>query len=112
VTGARNVQKPSEALSGSTSTRSDVDHVSVRSCDTNSQLSTHLAPVNLGDRPIAEVMKGFGVVERSWGSSNDWFLDLRDGRQLCVPVDLSAPVAKSPQEEEIAQKLLQWVTAK
>ncbi len=49
---------------------------------------------------------------RSWGSSSDWFLDLRDGRHLRIPVDLSATMSESPQEEALAQKLLQWVSEK
>jgi hypothetical protein len=104
-----NAQKPLEAPSGSTVTRPEVEHVSVHSCDTESEISTHIVPVNPCDRPIEEVMQGIGVVEKSWGSSSDWFLDLRDGRRLHLPVDLSATVAKTPQEEALAQKLLQWV---
>jgi hypothetical protein len=57
-------------------------------------------------------MKDIGEVHRSWGSSSDWFLDLRDGRRLRIPVDLRAPVAKSHREEIIAQKLVEWVSVK
>ena len=55
-------------------------------------------------------MDGIGVVDRLWGLSSDWFLDLHDGRQLRIPVDLGAPMAKSHQEEEIAQKLVESVS--
>ena len=84
----------------------------MHSCDTELEISTHIVPVNLCERPIEEVMQGIGVVEQSWGSSSDWFLDLRDGRRLRLLVDLSATVAKTPQEEALAQKLLQWVSEK
>ena len=112
VTDIRNVQKIPEAPSGSTVTRPEVEHVSVHSCDIDSEISTHIVPVEPCAQPIADVMQGIGVVDRSWGSSSDWFLDLRDGRRLRIPVDLSAPMAKTPQEEAIAQKLLQWISEK
>ena len=102
VKNATFAHKPLEDPSGSTSTpHLDFERVSVHSCDTDSQLST-LAPTHSCDRPIAEVMQDFGVVGRSWGTSSDWFLDLCDGRRLRIPVDLSATVLKSPQEEAMA----------
>jgi hypothetical protein len=51
-------------------------------------------------------------VDRSWGSSRDWFIDLRDGRRLRIPVDLRSPVAEMCRPEDaITQKLVQWVTS-
>ena len=91
--------------------RSDGDHVSVHSCDTDSQIST-TSSLDAVTRPIAELMKGIGEVDRSWGSSSDRFLDLRDGRRLRIPVDLRAPMTKSHQDEEIARKLVEWVSTK
>ena len=60
VTDNENAQKPLEAPSGSTVTRPEVEHVSVHSCDTDSEISTHIVPLNQCDRPIAEVMQGIG----------------------------------------------------
>lgn len=57
-------------------------------------------------------MKGIGEVDRSWGLSSDWFLDLRDGRHLRIQVDLRAPVVDAHQKEEvITQKLIHWISS-
>jgi hypothetical protein len=105
VKATTSTSKSLEDPAGSSSTpQPDSERVSVHSCDIDSQLS--LALSHSCDRPIAEVMQGFGVVDSPWRSSSDWFLDLRDGRRLRIPVDLSATVSKSPQEEALAQKLL------
>jgi hypothetical protein len=112
--GSQTVQKSLDVLSESNSprsTRSDGEHVSVHSCNTDSQTSTTSSLVPAA-RPIAELMKGIGEVDRSWGSSSDWFLDLRDGRRLRIPIDLRTPMAKSHQDEEIARKLVEWVSVK
>ncbi len=50
-------------------------------------------------------------MDRLWGSSRDWFIDLRDGRQLCISVDLRSPVVEFCQPEDaITQKLVHWVS--
>lgn len=57
--------------------------MSVHDCDSDSQVSSHssLVPVpSLEVQPIAEILQGIGKVDRTWGSSSDWFIDLRDGR--------------------------------
>ena len=46
---------------------------------------------------------------KTWGSSNDWFIDLRDGRRVRLPMELSNPIADH--EDETTQKLIQWVSA-
>ena len=115
VHGSEEIQRPLDVTSGSTPhpTWSD-EQVLVHSCDTDLQISTFssLVPAAPCGRPIAEIMEGIGVIDRSWGSSSDWFLDLRDGRQLRIPVDLGDPLAKSHQEQVIAQKLVEWASAK
>uniref|UniRef100_A0A2N9GEX2 Reverse transcriptase domain-containing protein n=1 Tax=Fagus sylvatica TaxID=28930 RepID=A0A2N9GEX2_FAGSY len=35
--------------------------------------------------------QGSAEVNRTWGSTRDWFIELRDGRRLRIPVDLRAP---------------------
>jgi hypothetical protein len=61
---------------------------------------------------IAEVIQELGEVDRLWGSSWDWFIDLRDGRQVRIPVDLRSPVAEMCQPEDaITQKLVHWVSS-
>uniref|UniRef100_A0A2N9HT72 Reverse transcriptase zinc-binding domain-containing protein n=1 Tax=Fagus sylvatica TaxID=28930 RepID=A0A2N9HT72_FAGSY len=65
-----------------------------------------------GGRPIAEVMQGIGEVNRTWGSTHDWFIELRDSRRLRILVDLRAPVPDSPHEgDEITKKLFQWLSS-
>ena len=67
------------------------DHVSVHDCDFESRCSSQSSMVPappLEVRPIAEVLKGVGEVDRTWGSSSEWFIDLRDGRGLRLPMDL------------------------
>ncbi len=59
--------------------------------------------------PIAKVLQGIGAVAKTWGSSSDWFIDLRDGRRVRLPMDLSTPVADH--EDETTKKLIQWVSA-
>jgi hypothetical protein len=86
----------------------------VHSCDSDSQGSDHssLIPASRGGRPIAEVMQGIGEVNRTWGSTHDWFIELRDGRRLRLPVDLRAPVPDSSHEGDvITKKLLQWLSS-
>jgi hypothetical protein len=51
-------------------------------------------------------------VDRSWGSSRDWFIDLRDGRRLRLPADLRSPIADMGRTDDaITQKLVQWVSS-
>jgi hypothetical protein len=72
-----------------------------------------VAPAPLPDRkPIDEIMQEVGVVDRSWGSSRDWFIDVRNGRQIRIPMDLRTPVADgcSP-EDAITQKLIHWASS-
>uniref|UniRef100_A0A2N9GHU0 Uncharacterized protein n=1 Tax=Fagus sylvatica TaxID=28930 RepID=A0A2N9GHU0_FAGSY len=59
---------------------------------------------NAGVKPrlVAEVFQGVGSVDKSWGLSSDWFIDLRDGRRLRIPMDLLNP-------EATKQKLIQSV---
>jgi hypothetical protein len=89
------------------------DHVSVHSCDLDSHLSDNSDNSSLiptaQPRPIAEVFQGVGAVAKTWGSSNDWFIDLRDGRRLRIPLDLFNPI--TDHEETTTQKLIQWVSS-
>uniref|UniRef100_A0A2N9FRM3 Reverse transcriptase domain-containing protein n=1 Tax=Fagus sylvatica TaxID=28930 RepID=A0A2N9FRM3_FAGSY len=118
---ARGLEKPEKAVEGSSSSpppdlhlELGHDHVSVHSWDSESQLSlASVAPAPSPNRkPIDEIMQEVGVVDRSWGSSRDWFIDLRNGRRIRIPVDLRTPVADgcSP-EDAITQKLIQWVSS-
>ncbi len=50
-------------------------------------------------------MYGIGEVNRTWGSACDWFIELRDGRRLQIPVDLRAPVPDSPHEGDAITKI-------
>ena len=59
--------------------------------------------------PIVEVLHGIGAVAKTWGSSSEWFIDLRDGRRVRLPIDLHNPVADH--EDETTQQLIQWVSA-
>ena len=59
--------------------------------------------------PITKVLQGIGAVAKTWGSSSDWFIDLRDGRRVRLPMDLSTPVADH--KDETTKKLIQWVSA-
>ena len=60
-------------------------------------------------RPIAEVFKEVGPMDKTWGSSSDWFIDLRDGHRLRIPMDLRVPVIDPAVES--TQKLIQWVSS-
>uniref|UniRef100_A0A2N9FZM9 Reverse transcriptase domain-containing protein n=1 Tax=Fagus sylvatica TaxID=28930 RepID=A0A2N9FZM9_FAGSY len=63
--------------------------------------------------PQQDLDKGIGKVNRTWGSTRDWFIELRDGRRLRIPVDLRAPapVSDSPHEgDAITKKLFQWLS--
>ena len=66
------------------------DRVSLHSWDSESQLSLSSAAPDPSteNKPIDEIMQGVGMVDRSWGTPRDWFLDLRDGRRLRIPVDI------------------------
>ena len=89
------------------------DRVSVHSWDSESQLSlASVVPAPLPDcKPIDEIMQRVGVVDRSWGSSRDWFIDLKDGRQIRILVDLRTLVADGcPPKDAITQKLIQWAS--
>jgi hypothetical protein len=91
VSGFRSMQKSDEAASGSTTANLDLDRVSIHTCDSDSQLSSEsglLPTPPTTDQPIAEAIQDIGEVDRLWGSSRDWFLDLRDGRRLRLLVDL------------------------
>jgi hypothetical protein len=88
------------------------DHVSVHECDSESLCSSRssLVPASpLEVQPIAEVLKGVGEVDRTWGSSSEWFIDLRDGRRLRLPMDLRGTAVEA--EVETTQKLIQWVSS-
>uniref|UniRef100_A0A2N9EFL4 Reverse transcriptase domain-containing protein n=1 Tax=Fagus sylvatica TaxID=28930 RepID=A0A2N9EFL4_FAGSY len=83
----------------------------VNGCDSESQLSEtpSLIPAPpMTTQTIEEACQEIGEVDRSWGSSRDWFLDLRDGRTLRIPVDLRSPVTELCRPEDaITQKLTQ-----
>jgi hypothetical protein len=109
-----------EGTSGSTKPK-DLEKVSVNSweseseshgSDHSSNQSSIVPAGSSGGPPIAEVMQGIGEVNRTWGSARDWFIELRDGRRLRIPVDLKAPVPDSPHEDDaIAKKLVQWLAS-
>jgi hypothetical protein len=91
------------------------DHVSVHDCDSDSQVSSCSSLVlvpSLEVRPITEILQGIDEVDRTWGSSSDWFIDLRDGRQLRLQMDLRGLADDSQLvEAETTQKLIQWVSS-
>jgi hypothetical protein len=63
-------------------------------------------------QPISEVIEEVGEVDRSWGSSRDWFIDLRDGRRLRIPVDLRSLILDMCWTDDvITQKLIHWVSS-
>jgi hypothetical protein len=98
-----------QAVDGEASGTRECDHVSVHSEDSESEYSvSSLVPISKIP-PITEVFQGSGAVAKTWGSSTDWFIDLRDGRRVRLPMELSNPVAD--QEVETTQKLIQWVSA-
>jgi hypothetical protein len=115
VSGHPSLQKNVEDASGSTPPTPNLNHVSVHNCDSDSQISTHssLIPAShSGCRPITEIMQGFSEVNRSWGSSSDRFLDLKDGRRIRFPVNIPTPMTDPSQAEEaVTHKLLQWASS-
>jgi hypothetical protein len=114
VNGLQKIQNSAVSGMASTLANPNLDRVSVHSCDSESQISSTPslipAPPSISP-PIAEVLQEIGEVDRSWGSSRDCFIDLRDGRRLRIPVDLRSPVAEMCRPEDaITQKLAQWVS--
>uniref|UniRef100_A0A2N9F9H8 Uncharacterized protein n=1 Tax=Fagus sylvatica TaxID=28930 RepID=A0A2N9F9H8_FAGSY len=109
-TGPVPVPKPITKAIPMASGSRDPDNVLMHSCETESQHSDHsnliLEPQV---RPIAEVFKEVGPTDKTWGSSSDWFIDLRDGRRLRIPMDLQVPVTDPAVES--TQKLIQWVSS-
>jgi hypothetical protein len=99
---------------GEASRTRDPEHISVHSKDSESHLShpqlsdLSLMPISQLP-PITEVFQGIGMVAKTWGSSSDWFIDLRDGRRVRLPLDLNNPVAYY--DAETTQKLIQWVSS-
>ena len=90
------------------------DHVSLHSWESESQLSlSSVGPDPSPDcMPLDEILKGVGMVDRSWGTPQDWFLELRDGRRLRIPVDIRTPVADGCLTEDVlTQKLIQWASS-
>jgi hypothetical protein len=111
VNGSNPFQKLAEDDTGQTTANQDDDRVSLHSCDSDSQLSSIPAQPSTS-QPIAEVIAEVGEVDRSWGSSRDWFIDLRDGRRLRLPADLRSPIADMGRNDDaITQKLVQWVSS-
>uniref|UniRef100_A0A2N9G6G4 Endonuclease/exonuclease/phosphatase domain-containing protein n=1 Tax=Fagus sylvatica TaxID=28930 RepID=A0A2N9G6G4_FAGSY len=111
VNGSNPFQKLAEDDTGQTTANQDDDRVSLHSCDSDSQLSTIPAQPSTS-QPIAEVIAEVGEVDRSWGSSRDWFINLRDGRRLRLPADLRSPIADIGRNDDaITQKLVQWVSS-
>uniref|UniRef100_A0A2N9FU80 Reverse transcriptase domain-containing protein n=1 Tax=Fagus sylvatica TaxID=28930 RepID=A0A2N9FU80_FAGSY len=111
VNGSQIIKRGAEAGTASTTVNLSHDRVSIQSCDSDSQIlstpSFILAPPTIS---IAEDIQKIGEVDRSWGSSRDWFIDLRDGRRLRIPVDLRSSVTVLSQPEDaITQKLVNWV---
>ena len=43
------------------------------------------------DMGVMALVPHLGEVTRTWGSSSDWVLELRDGRRLSIPVSLLRP---------------------
>jgi hypothetical protein len=97
------------------------EHVSVHTEGSESQFSEsqtsddQLSDSDLSLAPVSqlptitEVFQEIGAVAKTWGSSSDWFIDLRDGRRLRLPMDLKNPVADP--DAEITKKIIQWVSA-
>jgi hypothetical protein len=111
VNGSNPFQKLAEDDTGQTTANQDDDRVSLHSCDFDSQLSSIPAQPSTS-QPIAEVIAEVGEVDRSWGSSRDWFIDLKDGRRLRLPADLRSPIADMGRNDDaITQKLVQWVSS-
>jgi hypothetical protein len=109
--GSTSFQKLAEDATGQTTANHDDDRLSLHSWDSDSQLSSIPAQPT-SSQPIAEVIAEVGEVDRSWGSSRDWFIDLRDGRRLRLPADLRSPIADMGRTDDvITQKLVQWVSS-
>uniref|UniRef100_A0A2N9FUW6 Reverse transcriptase domain-containing protein n=1 Tax=Fagus sylvatica TaxID=28930 RepID=A0A2N9FUW6_FAGSY len=64
---------------------------------------------SLSFHPSPRFSRGSERWPRPEGSSSDWFIDLRDGWRVRLPMDLSTPVADH--EDETTKKLIQWVSA-
>ena len=68
-----------------------------------------LAPSHSG-----ELIPTVPEVDRTWGTANDWFIDLQDGRRLRLPMDIQrSDVGQSSLEDEdpTTQKLIQWLVS-
>jgi hypothetical protein len=109
--GSNSFQKLAEDATGQTTANQDDDRVLLHSWDSDSQLSSIPAQPT-SSQPIVEVIAEVREVDRSWGSSRDWFIDLRDGRRLRLLADLRSPIADMGRTDDaITQKLVQWVSS-
>ena len=115
VNGSQKIKSSVETGTTSTTAHPNVDRVSLHSCDFESELSKTpgLIPTPpMTTQNIEDAFQELSEVDRSWGSSRDWFLDLRDRRRLWIPVDLRSLVAEMRRPEDaVTQKLVQWVSS-
>uniref|UniRef100_A0A2N9HAI3 Reverse transcriptase zinc-binding domain-containing protein n=1 Tax=Fagus sylvatica TaxID=28930 RepID=A0A2N9HAI3_FAGSY len=115
LNGSPTFQNNANVVTGQTTVNPNHDQVSIHSCNSESQLSLipSLIPTSSTTcQPISEVIEEVGEVDRSWGSSRDWFIDLRDGRRLRIPVDLRSLILDMCWTDDvITQKLIHWVSS-
>ena len=105
----RGESKKLPELDGEASGSRSLDRVSMCSEETESLHSESSMVLASQLPPIAEVLHGIGAVAKTWGSSSEWFIDLRNGRRVRLPMDLHNPVPVH--EDETTQQLIQWVSA-
>jgi hypothetical protein len=73
------------------------------SCSASPSCSVSPKPATLSDTGVTALVPHPGkVVKRTWGSSSDWVLELRDGRRLSILVSLLRPYLGEFQESEPA----------
>ena len=78
-----------------------------------------LAPTHSGKLALAlsqsgELNSTLPDLDRTWGTSNEWFIDLRDGRQLWLLMDIQQSVVGQhslEDEDPTTQKLIQWLVS-
>ena len=105
----REASKKLPEFAGEASGSQSLDRVSMCSEETESLHSeSSMVPASQLP-PIAQVLQGIGAVAKTWGSSSEWFIDLRNGRRVRLPMDLHNPVPVH--EDETTQQLIQWVSA-
>ena len=89
------------------------------SIDPKSSLLRDGASISQGMLALAsfqsdEIIPTADEVDHTWGTANDWFTDLRDGRQLQLPMDIQGSMVGQPileDEDPTSQKLIQWLAS-